>query len=171
MQQEKIISDPKLAKGRFGSRLPKLSKKFWLIVGIIFALLLGATVGFLVFNKEPEPPQPTADTAKLESQNKSLVDDYTNRQKASEQTTPQQQRIDTQANVANLKDPNNAQESLQVYIDAAFAAARVKDPQAKVYAQKALDLYPQDTETRQMNTGQISRLEAIAKGEYELATQ
>lgn len=148
----------------FFRSLPLWSK---LLTTLVF-LVVAAGIGFAVYRATR--PAPVNEQEIIDRAVQQSNAEYEARVKLqAEAPTPEQQYADLQKKAADLKEPDNSQASLQTYVDAAFAGARLNSPESREYAAKALALYPTDPSIRAMFSGQISRLELIAGGDYAAA--
>lgn len=172
---EKQIQETKVVTGSGTSRFPRFrpSRKQTLVVSLLVAILVLAGACFWYFTTTKTTKKPSTPTPQAAA--KTLIDQSKER-KSTTAPSPQEVAAQKQQQYTAVKNQISTEEQKNsdpktlgpLYIQAALLGANKKDPQAKVYAQKALDAFPKDAETQTYYKGYIYVLTKIASGDYSV---
>lgn len=171
---------PKNKKGAPANSTKAVVSKFthisnWAIVVpvvVVLALAGGSALWFAAKQiVKPAPKKSAAQTPPKTAATQLLNAYNTTKTKVSQIPSDSQQLADLQKQMSDPK--TNSDDLFQIYSDAALLAASLNKPEAKTYAQKALTLFPKDTDprtdTRAAEQGLIDKLTAISHGDYSAA--
>jgi uncharacterized protein HemX len=166
VEQTYTINGTTVPNGLHNSR--KVPRRKIIVAVLILALLALGFAGYLYIRGHKVAKSIPSKAAQANSQ---LLAQYNaNQTEQAQQKSAANQLSDTDQLIVLQKNLNNSSLSndtqLQLYLKAAVLAAKLNDPNAKLYAQKVLELIPKDQTTQTYQAGLIATMTAISEGVY-----